>query len=45
MRKLNEIMPRVQEQFEAALNEGTVLQLESGDIAWIEDALAEGPDA
>lgn len=45
MRKLNEVMPRIQEQFEAALNEGTLLELESGDVAWIEDVLSEEPGA
>ena len=36
-RKLNEILPNLQEQFEQALLEGEVLELGPGD--WVEDAL------
>jgi hypothetical protein len=38
-RKLNEVLPQLQERFEAALNEGTILQLEQSDSSWLNDQL------
>jgi len=40
-RKLNEVLPRLQDQFEAALNEGALLELTPGDVAWVRDAFDE----
>jgi hypothetical protein len=45
MTKLNEILPRLQDQFEVALNKGTLLALESKNVAWISEALDEEPGA
>jgi len=42
MRQLNRILPRLQDEFEAALNNGRLLQLEAGATSWVEDILAEG---
>jgi len=43
MRKLNEILPRLQEEFEDALNRGDVLELEPGSLKWLDDALLDAP--
>jgi hypothetical protein len=37
-RKLNEILPALQTEFEEALSQGTILELETSG-AWINDAL------
>jgi methyl coenzyme M reductase alpha subunit len=42
-RKLNEVLPRLQEQFEEALNRGTILELEASDVSWLEDMLTVEP--
>lgn len=41
--KLNEILPRLQEQFDLALNKGTVLALEAKNVAWVTDILDDDP--
>jgi len=45
MTKLNEILPPLQEQFEAALNKGTLLELAAKNVAWVGELLDDGPDA
>jgi hypothetical protein len=40
MEKQNEILPRLQEQFEQSLGEGVILELDSGDVSWIQDELS-----
>jgi len=39
--KANEILPKLQEQFELAFTEGTLLALESGDVAWVDGILGD----
>lgn len=38
-RKLNEVLPAVQSKFEAALNDGVIVQLDPSDTAWLNDTL------
>lgn len=43
--KLNEVLPRLQDEFEAALSEGKLLELEPGSLDWMRAAIDTGPDA
>jgi hypothetical protein len=37
--KANEILPALQDKFEAALLNGTLLELEQTTVAWVDDIL------
>lgn len=42
-RELNKVLPRLQEQFEEALNNGTILRLDdSSNTSWLKDMLEIG---
>lgn len=41
LNKLNEILPKIQAEFEEALARGVVLELQSADTSWLKDLLVE----